>query len=386
MFRNSSADLADGIAEFVHKIFRGKGFSAPGVDLIVCDPEKGDVGDCAFLCSSPAEHSAANNPRLPLLLRNALRGRSPSIEVFNPRGEDFGGIEIVARFGGLLAECIDPGATIQTSTSGLSQDAISTLTRWRQAAVNFVDGPHAPKGLLEYAEGWVDRNPKRRGFEWPRSVSVIDLIYGLVHYLPELHDDSEGQVYLEAFTRQLGACEQVGKFKGRLVHDQANADLSAASVKELLRDFLSPIASGLVQIDETLIDAFPRDRLSILSVHQAKGLEFPVTIVDVGSDFKTNHHAHAFRRFPSAGGTPHRMEDELREFSGLPRETRPSIDRAFDDLFRQFFVAFSRPQEILLLVGLRATFPGRAVPNVGTGWDRRGVPQWTGQKLPFLEI
>jgi DNA helicase-2/ATP-dependent DNA helicase PcrA len=66
----------------------------------------------------------------------------------------------------------------------------------------------------------------------------------------------------------------VGKFSGRVVYEPDNADLSNASVKELLRDFLGPIASGTVKVNEDLMEAFPRDRLSILSIHQSKGLEF----------------------------------------------------------------------------------------------------------------
>ena len=63
-----------------------------------------------------------------------------------------------------------------------------------------------------------------------------------------------------------------------------------------------------------------------------------------------------------------------------------SVDRAFDDLFRQFFVAFSRAQDVLLLVGVRPTFPGGVVANVATGWDRHEHCHWTGNNLPFLEI
>ena len=80
------------------------------------------------------------------------------------------------------------------------------------------------------------------------------------------------------------------------------------------------------------------------------------------------------------------MEDLLRRYSPLGAETRSQVDRAFDDLFRQFFVAFSRSQEVLLLVGLRPTFPGGAVHNVATGWDRGGVCHWRGANLPFVEI
>ncbi len=386
MFRDTREELSEDLAQFIHSVFRGKGFVAPGIDRIVCSPEKGDLGDCALLCGSPAELASNGTPRLPRLLRHRLNDLTPAIQLFNPRGQDLAGIEIVSRFGGLLAECIDPGAVVQTGTSGLSNSTLTTLDGWRADAVDFVTSADAPAGLLDYARGWVDRDPSRSGFEWPRSVSVIDLVYGLVHFLPELHDDPEGQVYLEVFTRQLAACEQIGSFKGRLVHDVSNTGLSQASVKELVRDFLGPIASGMQDVDENLIGSFPRDRLSVLSIHQSKGLEFPIVIVDVGSDFKSNHHAHAFKRFPTAGSPAHRMEDLFRPHTPLGAETRRQIDRAFDDLIRQYFVAFSRPQDALLLVGLRTTFPGGQVPNVATGWDRGGVCHWRGENLPFVQI
>jgi DNA helicase-2/ATP-dependent DNA helicase PcrA len=386
MFRDTREQLAADLATFIHAVFRGGGFATAGIDPIIRDSLRGDVGDCALLCSSPEEYSSSGEARLPRLLRDQLLNKTPGITVFNPRGEDFAGIRIVSIFGGLLAECLDPGGRTQDTISGLSRDTIDTLNQWRQVAIDYASGEDASKELIEYAEGWLDRDPKRSGFEWPRSVAIIDLIYGLVHYFPELHDDPEGQVYLEVFTRQLGACEQIGKFKGRLVHDPSNPGLSEASVKELLRDFLSPIASGTVQIDEELIDAFPRDRLSILSIHQSKGLEFPITIVDVGSDFKSNHAAHAFKRYPKTGGPSHRLEDLLRPHTPLGKEKRLQVDRAFDDLYRQYFVAFSRPQDVLLLVGIRPTFPGGRVINVATGWQRSGACNWQGSNLPFLEI
>lgn len=342
------------------------------------------MGDCALLCSSPAELSAGGRPRLPLLLRQELLGRFPPIQVFNPRGEEIATVDVVERFGGLLLECLDAGGVIEAATNGISQDARNTFTRWRQQAINFAMDAKAPKGLLPFAQGWADRDPKSKGFVWPKSTTAIELIYGLVHYLPELHDDPEGQAYLEAFTRQLGACEQVGKFEGRVVADPANTGLSDASVKELLRDFLAPLAEGMVGVNEELMETFPRDRLSVLSVHQAKGLEFPLTIVDVGADFK-DLRAPKFKRMPDVGSTPHRMEDLLRAHTTLGAPTRPQVDRAFDDLFRQFFVAFSRPQDVLLLVGVSATRPGGRVPNIATGWDRRGICHWS-KTLPFVMI
>jgi DNA helicase II / ATP-dependent DNA helicase PcrA len=386
MFRPTIDDLARDLAGFIHDIFRGRGHPVPGHGVITKDPSNGDVGDCALLCSSPGELAANDRPRLPLRLRQELGALNPPLQVFNPRGENFAGIELVSRFGGLLAECLDLGGVIQSSTSGIAPNADAVLRQWRSDAEAYVMGASSPSGLQAYAASWATRDPARSGFDWPRSVTAIDLIYSLVHFFPGLHDDPEGQIYLEVFTRQLAACEQIGEFGGRVVHDLGNPGLSDASVRELLRDFLAPIAGGLIKINEDLMESFPRDRLSILSVHQSKGLEFPLAIVDVGSEFRTRHHATRFKRYPSAGGPPHRFEDLVRPYSALGTPTRTQVNRAFDDLYRQSFVAFSRPQDLLLLVGINSTAPGGPVENIATGWDRDGVCHWAPPNVPYIDI
>jgi len=154
----------------------------------------------------------------------------------------------------------------------------------------------------------------------------------------------------------------------------------------LIGDFLAPIASGLVKVEEEMIESFPRDQLSVLSIHQSKGLEFPMVIVDIGSEFKRSHPAHAFKRFPSDGAPAHRQENLVRTHSELSVDARSPTDRAFDDLIRQYLVAYSRPQEILLLVGLNdATITGR-IQNISFGRDRSGVFYWSDPKMIPMEM
>jgi len=166
------------------------------------------------------------------------------------------------------------------------------------------------------------------------------------------------------------------------VSDLGNKDLSLRSVGHLLQYFLAPIASGAIGVDEELIESFPRDRLNILSIHQSKGLEFPMVIVDVGCDFRSNHHGHAFKRHPTQPGPPHQLEDLMRPHSPLAKLARSGVDRAFDDLYRQFFVAFSRPQDVLVLVGLSGCLPKGGVKNVAMGYDRKGKNRWAA-RLPM---
>lgn len=378
MFRASREELADDLADFLYQVFRENGYSIKGIEPIECDAQAGDIGDCALLCSSPAEYGSGRI-RLPGLLRERLAGFTQPIKVFNPRGEDFAGLGLVRLFGGLLAECVDPGGKVQSAAKLFISNEV--LDIWRSTADAYLK--NADHGLRNYVNGWKGRDPGGAGRQWPKNVSVLQLMYGLVHYLPELHDRADGQVYLEVFTRQLAACEQVCKFKGRLVHSPDNPGLGEASVKELLRDFLGPLASGGVQVDEELITAFPRDQLSILSIHQSKSLEFPLTIVDVGSDFAQNRPQQAFKRFPTGGGATHRMEDIFRAASELGVDARSQVDRAFDDLYRQYFVAYSRPQDVLLLVGLNGCMNGK-IPNAATGWERNGAMQWA--KAPYVLI
>lgn len=384
MFRDDAQTLASDLADFIRDVFRGSGYKLPDGTIIQSDPDGGDVGDCALLCRTPREYNSSNKERLPHYLREELKSRD--VEIFNPRGQDLTDLDLIKRFGGLLLECLDPGGTIESQITSLSPSIGATFRIWRDEAIDFAESPLAPSGLRDFAVGWADRDPQRKGQQWPRTVPVLSLVYALAHYLPELYDDPEGQVYLEVFTRQIAACEQVGKFSGRVLHDPSNKGLSDASVRELLRDFLGPIVAGTVKVNEDLMETFPRDRLGVLSIHQAKGLEFPLTIVDVGSDYKGNYAAQKFGRFPENGGTPHIMENLLRPHTALNAPQRSAQDRAFDDLYRQFFVAYSRPQEALLLVGLRPTFPGGQVSNVATGWSRDGTCQWAGDNLPFIEI
>ena len=378
MFRPSADALAADLADLLQEVFRGKGFKVNGEELIIRDPKAGDIGDCALLCSSPAEY-AGQRKRLPGLLREHLANLTKPIRVFNPRGEDFAGLAQVSVLGGLIAECIDPGARVQaTPKLYVPTDVLDT---WREVANTYL--AQGRPELRNYVNGWRERNPGGRDRQWPKNVSVLQLIYGLVHYLPDLHARAEGQIYLEVFTRQLAACEQVGRFGGRLVQAPDNPGLADASIKELFLNFLGPLASGAVQVDEELITSFPRDQLNILSIHQSKGLEFPLTIVDVGSDFAQNRAQQAFKRFPTGGGPTHRMEDTFRGASSLGQDTRSQVDRAFDDLYRQYFVAYSRPQDVLLLVGLNGCQPA-GIRNAATGWDRNGTMHWT--DAPYVLI
>ena len=394
IFRETRQELARELAAFVHAVTRGKGYSLPRGQVVQVDRANGgDVGDIALLCSSPQEYNVADDPRLPKLLKDELAALTPKIPVFNPRGQDFSGLPQVRRLGGLLLCCLDRNADAEDVVAkGLGQAIRDEFQSWAQETEAWLKSGKAPEELVIFVDRWSNRSPGCEGYVWPKNTPAIDLVYALVHWLPEMYDDPEGQVYLEVFTRQLGAAEQVSGFKARVIYDPADLKLTLTSVGHLLLYFLGPIAAGTAKVDEDLIESFPRNRLNVLSIHQSKGLEFPLVIVDVGSDFPPTskfpkgHYGHAFKRFPVRASTPHNLEDLMRPYSPLASLKRDPVDRAFDDLYRQFFVAFSRPQDVLLLVGLNSSKPGvGTIRNVATGWDRDEMNHWQ-PNPPFVDI
>ena len=382
MFRDTVGELARDLASFVGSIFTGGGYRVPSGELIQADPD-GNVGDCALLTFSPAERKNGRD-RLPRLLRQELSTLPAPMSLFNPRGTDLADIPAVRQLCGLTLECIDPAGNVQAGMRTLPRATTAILDAWRSDALSYASSlpPPVRASLESYLASWQARVP-RSVSNWPDRIALADLVYKLVTWIPLMQRDVEGLVHFEAVLRTITEAARFSTYSGSIVF--RDDTWQERSIRAAIRDIFSPLADGAIDIDEDLLDTLPLDRLNVLSIHQSKGLEFPLVIVDVGSDFTRNHAAQAFQRFPADGALTHRLEDELRLFSrSLVRPNRSGQDRAFDDLIRSYFVAFSRTQDVLLLVGLTPVADGR-VRSIATGWDRTGTFRW-GPDLSNLEM
>nr|WP_306795604.1 DEAD/DEAH box helicase [Burkholderia sp. GbtcB21] len=387
MFRDSMADLATDLSQLLLDVFQGSGRPIPGTDTTLrASAQGGAIGDAVFLASSVREYKDDNQgglvERLPALLRQHLEGGG--LGVFNPRGQDLRDILNVQRLLGLVLLCLDPTDSIETGMY-LTRDTQRYIPQWRAAAQAFISSNPAPtkrgNSLAKYVDGWRTRNENAE--TWPDEIPLLDLLYKLIVWFPEFQKDPEHQVYLEAVMRCVVQGAHYSSY-GFAILDAAPHDQRSRSV--VITDLLSPIAEKVIDIDEDLLFAVPRNRLSIMTIHQSKGLEYPLVIVDVGSEFKTNHAKQAFRRFPRDPSNTVLMESALAPYTpvGKVRTVRSDLDRTFDDLMRLYYVAYSRAQVALLLVGLTKSIEYKtSVQNIATFWTRDGSWAWRSNNPPL---
>ena len=257
------------------------------------------------------------------------------------------------------------------------------MIRWRFKAKDYIKlnpKPHEPISLNDFVTRWQLRRPypeSINGIEqhWPKNASLMELAYKLTTWIEELQDDVEGIVYLEAITKSI---TQTGFFNDYHSNISFKTPIDEReSVLEAIWNIFIPLSTGGVSIDESLLETLPDDRINVLSIHQSKGLEFPLVIVDVGSRFKTNDIRTQRLRFPKTLPDKKTIEDTIRQHSILGESERSEKDRSFDDLTRLYFVAFSRAESVLLLIGLNSAIEGYNkkndhfdIPNIALGWSR----------------
>jgi DNA helicase-2/ATP-dependent DNA helicase PcrA len=303
---------------------------------------------------------------------------------FNPRGRALKDIPEVGRTLGLMLECLDPaepgndqGRIVRDMA--ITNAARDVFRRWRQSAQSLtaINPPGIVQGgesLQEVVTRWqrFARDGQGSGTEWP----LLDVLYNLLPWLPDFQDDPEHQVYLEAISRAAAQAATFSAYRALILREEPHR---TRSIQAVVRDVLAPVADDLVEVDEDIMPSVPRDRLNLMTIHQAKGLEFPLVIVDVASDFTRDHPKQRFRRFPDKPSPVTLLEDDLAPCTpiGALRTARTATQRSFEDLIRLYYVAYSRPQSVLLLIGcLPCLRYNTTIPHVATFWRRDGNWAW----------
>ncbi len=410
MFRGDEQLLARDLAKFLGTLTQERAVHLDDCDEELVLPDGGDLGDVVFLSHSVNEldYNRFNGDlivRFPSLLREQMHRRG--LRIFNPRGQALRTIDDVGCLLGLLLLAIDPlGSTVDEmrARNQLTNEALSALTRWRDLADLFIDSnpiPSERNGLGGYIGAWQHVSSGGVASSFPADFPVLELIFALVTWFPQFQREPEHQVWLEAITRIVASSAGISPYRMRLLQNDGRHNQGVHLIRSrqsLIRDALVPIALDEIQVDEDIMPSVPRDMLQLMTIHQAKGLEFPLVIVDVGTRFRTDHPMHRFRRFPDDISNVVVAEDDMEpHLSAELRGQRTAMDRTFDDLTRLYYVSFSRAQCVLLLVGhdnqLRYNTNTK---NIALGWRRDETWSWQQPhdhrrppvtvSTPFLEI
>ncbi len=388
MFRPDQDTLADDLAAFLRDLAGGCQIEVGNGQEFHLDPSGGAIGDVVYLSHSVLESTydrwgRTQSARFPGKLRAAL-GRL-GIEVFNPRGHSLRSIPDVQTLLGLVLLSIDPNSDFVNNVMP-TREAAYFLNQWRRSAESFLRRDPTPsdgRGLRGFILDWQAVASDHVVADIPADWPALELVFTLVTWMPRFQTDPEHQVWLEAVTRILASAAQASPYRMQILQntsDKNHGPHVRRSRESLIRDALIAIAQDEIDVDEEIMPSVPRERIQFMTIHQSKGLEFPLVIIDVGSRFSRNHRMQRFLRFPDSISNIVQAEDDIEPFLATPlRGHRDGLDRTFDDLVRLYYVAYSRPQSVLMLVGNEALlrFPTqREIRNIALGWRRDGFWPW----------
>lgn len=392
MFRQDASELSESLASWLEETFSNRRavLSTGDEHYEITISADGALGDCAFLSHSVEEvkYDRYNHrpvTHFPGLLRENMERRG--MNIFNPRGNSLRNIQSVQQLLGLVLLCLDPDGQNTTEIFPTSE-ASFFLNSWRNEAsslLNLNPHPSGNGGLRRFVQQWQEVSRGNSNSRFPPDWPALELLFKLITWMPSFQNDPEHQVWLEAITRTVSSIAMASPYNMKILQADNSGDSNLArSRQSFIRDALLPIAENEVRVDEDIMPSVPRTHLQFMTIHQAKGLEFPLVIVDVGSRFKTNHHTQKFLRFPSKASNVVIMEDDVEPYLAAPlRSGRDPLDRSFDDLMRLYYVAYSRPQSVLMLVGCEKLLnygKGKkltgVIPNVALGWARSGHWPW----------
>lgn len=343
--RNNLAELANAVADTVCELKQlGK------ID---------DYSQACLLLSSTKESAQNAGP-----YAAALRARG--ISVYNPRSRTFLEQPEVAGLLGCLMLLLDPDAAHQPSWA--PDELLPLLVDFRTEALRL-------RALHPKLDKYLDRvraNLQKHPDKY-LDATLQELVYYLLP-LPPFDDamqDPESRARLAQLTKLVESYASIpvqnraNVFRGNL---QANKDGSGSVRPEWLKTFYGRffgyLAKGGVNDLEDETQIAPRGTFPIMTMHQAKGLEFPVVFVGhLGESAQAD--------------ATHTLENMFTPIPNLPNRTFPNLTadvRAELDCIRQYYVAYSRAEYALILVGTKGQLSKGAVPcGPSTGWLARQV-------------
>lgn len=338
--RGDDEDQASPSVNAVHKLVdRGAAWRKSIIDMIEALKASGVIknyNQVAFLTFSTTS---------PHCLKLQREMDAAGIAVHSPRSSKFFDQKIVQQLLGMLMQLFKSSTEYMLDTA------------YRDKRHNVVKEDYA--GYVQYArqsmeliEGFMDKDEelksfvmaaqKRNAYKFDKAdYSFTDMMYQAFAFEPfksVLVADMRSGIKNQRDIRNASDFMQlVSKFEALTGVDKL-CDLTkpGATACELVGKYFHHLFQSGVNEYEDAIEYAPEDCVSFLTIHQSKGLEFPVTIVDVtGASFPE-------KPFLS------RLEQLVREAGG---EKNPDVDSqaSAHDFWRRYYTAFSRAQNLLVV-------------------------------------
>lgn len=383
IFRDSPQEIANIIVDMVNRyvqegryVFR----CTDGSEYVFERSDEGGANDFVLLMNSTKYRNTNGGLRLPSFISAGFRESGSGIQEFNPRGNNLYDDPYVMILCGTLLICIDPDRTYEMDIR-MTNDVSDVIMRWRGAAEEYIRDAPEMNGcrMADLVESWKTRTPYPKGKKWDKSeVSILDIAFQILTWIPDLRNDAEEMVYLQALCEAISSSILVKNREVNLAFEKGTTEAKKRAVKDIYYKIFIPIADGTMDVDEDLFFSVTmRDRFSIMTVHQSKGLEFPITIVDVSSDLTRD--VSKLVRYPDKEDATSIVEGVMRRHSPDIPADRDLLDAQYDDIVRKSFVAYSRAQDVLILIGTNRTLDRKKpLKHMGLGWDRNGDWVWEG--------
>ena len=292
-----------------------------------------DLNQIAFLF-----HSVRNKDVIALTERLEASG----IPVFSPRSARFFEREETQLLIGLFMLLFPQVFKILDEKEELMPD---TVAYYRNAAnrlaAKLKEDPQETAELVK----WAKRKAREHAFLGaPTDYTFLGLFYEALKfplfadYIKTDHDGTPRHSR-EAFNLALFS-QLLAKFEYIYGINVLSPKWLESNLSHLFTQFLHFMLKGGLEEFEDYDERVPSGCVSVMTIHQSKGLEFPV--VCVGS----------LSRNPRKSFTALDATLESKYFHRPPFEPLDRIK--FFDFWREYYVAFSRPQNLLILTGVQS--------------------------------
>ncbi len=278
--------------------------------------------------------SVKETARNALHFANALR--NIGIQPYNPRSRTFLQEEEIMTELGAFVSIVDPHLNAVPGVPGIHQMVNGWVNEYRRVAAtspelsNYVNQSIINIGSKPI-DSWLD-------------INILEIFYRILAQEPftTWENDPERSYRLGKLSKILETYASIpypnspGSNRGNLkISSSAQGEISFRWRQNFYYSLTGLLVSGLNDPeDEEIIS--PPDRVPIMTVHQAKGLEFPFVFV-----YGFNQNAE-----PDSSIS---LEDSLSQFRENPSFINFTPNqRAKQDLIRFYYVAYSRPEYALI--------------------------------------